>query len=439
MTTVNRTGGARRRFLRLLAGSAALPLLQLAPGLRQALAGEIDPIGLSPAVRKSLEEYDNAIASADMAVDVFDLEAVAQRNLHVGHNAYLSGVEDQATLRANREGMKRYELRPRRLVDVNNIDMSIDLFGRKYATPLILCPVGHQRAFNLEAEVPVARAAKARNQLMALSTGADCTVEEVVAARGAPVLFQLYSNADWSRTRAMIKRAEAAGSTVMAFTVDARGGYDRQILTKVRRQNAQFCHQCHVPNPSDHDRAGENSTALSDRTFGDDKAPMLTTAPLGPPAIEKGALTWDYVKRIKDTTSMKLLIKGISAREDGELAMEHGADGVWLSNHGGRVENSGRSTIECIPEMVAGVAGRGPVIVDSGFRRGSDVFKALALGATAVGIGRPYIWGLAAFGQEGVETAIKLMTSELQLTMRQFGAANTRAINGSFVVDRARY
>ena len=431
---MDRANGARRRFLQLLASSPALPLLQLAPWCREAIAGEIDPLGLSAAVRKSLEEYDDAMASPDMAVDIFDLERAAQRSLHVGHNAYLSGVEDQATLRANREGFTRYELRPRRLVDVDNIDTSIRLFDRKYETPLILCPVGHQRAFNVDAELPVARAAKARRQLMTLSTGADCTIEEVVAARGEPVWFQLYGNSDWNRTKAMIKRAEAAGSTVMAFTVDARGGYDRQILTKVRRQNAQFCHQCHVPAP-----AGNNSGAVSDATFGDPKAPMLLTPPLGPPALEKGALTWDYVKRIKDTTSMKLLIKGISAREDGELAMEHGADGVWLSNHGGRVENSGRSTVECIPEMVAGVAGRGPVIVDSGFRRGSDIFKALALGATAVGIGRPYIWGLASFAQAGVETALQILTTELQLTMRQFGAANVRAIGKSFVVDRARY
>jgi 4-hydroxymandelate oxidase len=423
---------SRRRFLRLLATSPILPLMQFSPWLQQALAEETDPLGLAPSVLKSLDDYNSSIASAKMALDIFDLEKAAQRNLHVGHNAYLSGVEDQATLRANREGFKRYELRPRRLVDIDKIDMSVKLFSTKSETPIILCPVGHQGAFNGEAELPVARAAKARKHIMALSTGADRTIEEVTAARGEPVWFQLYRNPDWSMTKAMIKRAEAAGSTVMAFTVDAVGGANRPILAKVRRQNAQFCSQCHTLSPVD--LAGDD-----DVSFIPQKPPMTLTQPLGPPMLDKGSPTWDYVKRLKDTTSMKLLIKGISAREDGELAMEHGADGVWLSNHGGRVENSGRSTVECIPEMVAGVAGRGPVIVDSGFRRGGDIFKALALGATAVGIGRPYIWGLASFGQEGVEAASKILATELRVTMQQLGATSIGAINRNFVVDRARY
>jgi isopentenyl diphosphate isomerase/L-lactate dehydrogenase-like FMN-dependent dehydrogenase len=227
----------------------------------------------------------------------------------------------------------------------------------------------------------------------------------------------------------MIKRAEAAGSTVMVFTVDAESGDDREILTKVIRQNAQFCDACHTPNP--------HSGEFNNQPWILPTPPMLATKPLGRPLIDEGSPTWDYVKRLKDTTRMKLLVKGISTREDGQLAMEHGADGVWVSNHGGRVENSGRSTVECIAEMVAGVAGRGPVIVDSGFRRGEDIFKALSLGATAVGIGQPYIWGLASFGQAGVERIIDILTGELRLVMRQMGATSIRAINKSFIVDRA--
>jgi isopentenyl diphosphate isomerase/L-lactate dehydrogenase-like FMN-dependent dehydrogenase len=429
---------SRRRFLRLLATSPILPLLQCSPWLQQAWAEDIDPLGLAPSVLKSLDDYNNGITSAAMAVDVFDLERVAQRNLHVGHNAYLAGGEDQATLRANRDGFKRYELRPRRLMPVDNIDMSMKLFGTKWETPIILCPVGRQRAFNAEAELPVARAAKATKHLMTLSTGADSTIEDVAAARGEPVWFQLYGSPDWSVTKAMIKRAEAAGSPVMVFTVDSEGGSNREIVTKVRRQNLQFCQQCHKVDARDRDLAGDNNVAFSDQNaaFHEQKPPMMLTKPSGTPALEKGSPTWDYVKRLKDTTSMKVLVKGISADEDGQLAMEHGADGVWLSNHGGRVENSGRSTVECIPEMVAAVAGRGPVIVDSGFRRGSDIFKALALGATAVGIGRPYIWGLASFGQEGVEAALRILRTELRLTMQQLGTPGVGAINKNFIVER---
>lgn len=417
---------SRRNFLRLLAASPVFPLLQTA------MAQDTDPLGLSPSVLKSLEDYTNSITSAKMALDVFDLERAAQRKLHVGHNAYLTAVEDQATLRANREGFKRYGLRPRRLVDIDKVDMSIKLFGMRSETPIILCPVGHQGAFNAEGEVPVARAAKVKKHIQTLSTVADRSIEDVTAARGEPVWYQLYRNQDWNLTRAMIKRAEAAGSPVMAYTVDNVGGSNREIVGKVRRQNAQFCGQCHTLNPVD--LAGDD-----DVSFIEKKPPMQLTPTSGPPMIDKGSATWDYIKRIKDTTKMKLLIKGISTREDAELAMEHGADGVWLSNHGGRAENSGRSTVECIPEMVAGVAGRGPLIVDSGFRRGGDIFKALALGASAVAIGRPYIWGLASFGQDGVEAALKILTTELHMTMQQLGATSIEAITKNFVVDRARY
>jgi isopentenyl diphosphate isomerase/L-lactate dehydrogenase-like FMN-dependent dehydrogenase len=424
----------RRQFLRLLAASPVLPWLQLSPTLQAALAQEVDPIGLSPATLKSLEDYGNDVASAKEAVDIFDLERTAQRKLHVGHNAYLSASEDQATLRANRDGFKRYELRPRRLVDVSKIDMSITLFGTRWDTPLILCPVGHQGAFHPEGEVAVARAAKARKHIQTLSTVATRSIEDVVAARGGPVWHQLYRSPDWNLTRAMIKRAEAAGSPVMAFTVDGQGGAKRGIASKIRSRHADLCRTCHTLDPK-WEIGGDADTG----GFLGADPPMKMTPSLGPPLVEKGSPTWDYVKRLKDTTSMKVLIKGISTREDAELAMEHGADGVWLSNHGGRIENSGRSTVECIPEMVAGVAKRGPVIVDSGFRRGGDIFKALALGATAVGIGRPYIWGLASFGQEGVEAALDILDTELRMVMRQMGVTNLDGITRNYLVDRARY
>jgi isopentenyl diphosphate isomerase/L-lactate dehydrogenase-like FMN-dependent dehydrogenase len=154
------------------------------------------------------------------------------------------------------------------------------------------------------------------------------------------------------------------------------------------------------------------------------------------PSPEVGTPTWDYVKRLKDATGMKLLLKGIVTREDAELAVKHGVDGLFVSNHGGRAENSLRSTIECVPEIVAGVAGRVPIVVDSGFRRGTDIFKALALGATAVGIGRPYVWGLSAFGQEGVEAVLDILQRELQLVMRQAGTTTIKQITRAHVVEQ---
>jgi 4-hydroxymandelate oxidase len=142
------------------------------------------------------------------------------------------------------------------------------------------------------------------------------------------------------------------------------------------------------------------------------------------------------VKRLKDATRMKVFLKGIVTREDAELAMQHGVDGLFVSNHGGRAENSLRPTIACMSEVAAGVAGRAPIILDGGVRRGTDIFKALALGATAVGIGRPYIWGLAAFGQEGVEAVLTLLRRELELVMRQAGTTSIQRITREYVVAR---
>jgi len=154
----------------------------------------------------------------------------------------------------------------------------------------------------------------------------------------------------------------------------------------------------------------------------------------GPPG-PRPPYTWDYVKRMKDASSMKLLLKGIVTREEAELAVENGVDGIVVSNHGGRAENSLRSTIEALPEVVAGVRGRVPVLIDSGVRRGADIFKALALGADAVGIGRPYVWGLGAFGQQGVDKVIELILDEFRMTMRQTRTTAIDQIVSSFVME----
>jgi isopentenyl diphosphate isomerase/L-lactate dehydrogenase-like FMN-dependent dehydrogenase len=159
-----------------------------------------------------------------------------------------------------------------------------------------------------------------------------------------------------------------------------------------------------------------------------DTSGVITTSPMD--------MTWDYVKRMRDITSMKIVIKGIVSREDAELAVMHGVDGIMVSNHGGRGTESGRGAVECLAEVVEGVGGAIPVLVDSGFRRGTDIFKALALGATAVGIGRPYIWGLGAFGQKGVEVVLDLLRRELQTTMRQAGALSVADISASHIIDR---
>jgi len=393
----------RRALLRLLAASPLLTGFDLPRGWLAAAAGQPGPI-----------------SAAKDGLDVFDFEAVARRNLSPAHFGYLeTGTDDDGTIRANREGFTRYELRVRRLIDIATIDTTVPMLGATWATPIFLCPVGSHKAFHPDGEIAVARAAKTGKHLLMLATPSTSSIEDVNAARGEPAWFQLYRRNDWNQTRQMIKRAEAAGCPALVFTVDLLGGSNRLTSTRAQRGDTQPCASCH-PRGLDDDR----------------RKPMIADLKPAPAAPEVGPATWEFVKRLKDATPMKLVVKGIVAREDAEIAVQHGVDVIFVSNHGGRAENSLRSAVECIPEVVAGAAGRAPVIVDSGFRRGTDVFKALALGATAVGVGRPYIWGLAAFGQEGVEAVLSILRRELQMVMRQAGTTSVNKITRSYLVDR---
>ena len=363
------------------------------------------------------------ITSAADALSVLDFEPVAKAKLPPWHWAWLStGGDAGETMRANREGFDRYQIRARRLVDISKVDTSIHMFGRTWETPIYMSPVGGHRTYNPEGELATARAAKAKKHLQVLSTVTTTSVEDVNAARGEPVWFQLYQRDDWGQTRELLKRVEAAGCPALVFTVDLLGGRNMEQFNRVMQRNRQQCVACHLN--------GQPLTDLRNR-------PMLNALKTpATPQPEIGSPTWDYVKRLKDTIGMKLLVKGIVTREDAELAIQNGVDGVYISNHGGRAENSLRPTIQCVPEVAAGVAGRAPILVDGGVRRGTDIFKALALGATAVGVGRPYMWGLASFGQQGVETVLNILRRELQLIMRQSGVTSTRNIGKNFVADR---
>jgi isopentenyl diphosphate isomerase/L-lactate dehydrogenase-like FMN-dependent dehydrogenase len=268
----------------------------------------------------------------------------------------------------------------------------------------------------------VARAARANGHLQIVSTFAGAAVEEVVAARGGPIWFQLYPTDDFNVTRALLKRAQAAGCPVVAVTVDsaAPGPWMpfRQRMNAAK-DGARNCGECHSGGFADFVKRKGNFNGLD-----------ISAVTVGSPPT----MSWDLVKRIKDATTMKVLLKGILTREDAQLAVRHGMDGVIVSNHGGRTSPGSRSTIEALPEVVDGAAGKIPVLVDSGFRRGSDVFKALALGAKAVCVGRPYCWGLGAFGQAGVEAALAIMTGELANVMHQAGTPSVQRITRDLVV-----
>jgi isopentenyl diphosphate isomerase/L-lactate dehydrogenase-like FMN-dependent dehydrogenase len=256
-----------------------------------------------------------------------------------------------------------------------------------------------------------------------LSTQASFSVEDVIQARRAPVWFQLYTTNQFAVTQKMLARAQSAGCPVVVVTVDLPAGRNTVTAARWRRRDTRTCSACHTVD----ERGNPRPNLAAEPAFaGIDTQGLGLTSP---------SLTWDFVRRVKDSTRMKVVIKGIESGEDAELAVRHGADGLIVSNHGGRALESGRATIDALPEVAKGVAGRIPVLVDGGVRRGTDVFKALALGASAVGIGRPYAWGLAAFGQAGVERVLDLLNLEVRLAMVGCGARSIHEISVRSLID----
>jgi isopentenyl diphosphate isomerase/L-lactate dehydrogenase-like FMN-dependent dehydrogenase len=362
-------------------------------------------------------------ATAAQALDVFDLETAAQRIVPPAHWGYLqSGVDGDATLRANVAAFARWQLIPRRFVDVSRIDLSTTVLGTTMASPVMLSPIGGLRALHASGDIGVALAAKAKNQTHIVSTQMSDRLEDIAAARGAPLWFQLYTTNRPEATRQIVQRAQRAGCTVLAVTVDLPAGRNTVTATRLRREDTRVCATCHLT-----DERGNPRSQISIK-------PMFTgidTAGLG---LTDATLTWDYIRRLKDLTTMKVVVKGIEAEADAALAVENGADGIIVSNHGGRALESGRGTLEALPDVVKGAGGRIPVMIDGGVRRGTDVFKALALGASAVGIGRPFAWGLAAYGEAGVARALDILNLELRLAMVGCGARRIAEINSTTLV-----
>jgi isopentenyl diphosphate isomerase/L-lactate dehydrogenase-like FMN-dependent dehydrogenase len=410
------SGETRRRFLRMLAAS---PLLASSSPLLAANRN------IFRYLRALDEGGPAAITEAWQALDVMDFEPLARKALPPAHFGYIAtGVDDDASIQANRDGFQKIQIRSRRLVNVEKLDTSVRVFGATWPTPIFLCPVSSMKAFHPDGEVAVARAAKTKNHLQILSTVATSSIEEVTAARGAAVWQQLYPTNVWEVTRGIMKRAEAAGSPVLVLTVDLQNDSNRETQVRAERVDTRDCSNCH-------DRSSFKGYVSRKPAF--DKLDVSKVT-----GLHLTSMNWDFVKRLKDSTSMKLVVKGIVTREDAQLAVEHGVDGIIKSNHGGRAEDTLRSTIECLPEVVQGAGGKIPVMIDSGFRRGTDVFKALALGATAVGVGRPQAWGLAAFGEQGVEAVLTILRRETEAMMRQAGTPTVAAITRSFVVENAR-
>jgi len=383
------TAQSRRKFLQFLAASP--------------LSGAF--AGLNPANAAA----ELAASPAD-AIDIFDLELTASGNIPVAHWGYLAtGVNDDSTLRANRTAFEKYFVRSLRLRDVADVDSSVEILGTRWPTPIVMAPVGSQKAFHADGELGSARAAKSRNHLQMLSTVSSTSIEEVTAAREAPLWFQLYTLGGWQGIRARLRRAEAAGSPVVVLTVDNVPGGDRHTLARAVRNDSRDCSVCH------------EGSGVAART-----KPMAVGG-----TDERLGVTWEFLDRLQQETTMKVFVKGIVTAEDAERCVEQGVDGIIVSNHGGRGDDSGRGTIDSLAEIAPVVRGQTTLMMDSGIRRGNDIFKAIALGADAVLVGRPYIWGLGAFGQAGVERALDILTNELRVAMQSFGTRTIADIGRS--------
>lgn len=345
--------------------------------------------------------------NAPQALDVFQLKAVARARLDAPTWHFIqNGADDGRTMQANRTAFDDWQIRARRLVDVSQTDTALELFGLQLDNPILLAPVGNQLAIHNDGELATARAASEQH-VMICSAVTSYPVEEIAAAGGGPLWFQLYAAPEPALMQFLIERAESAGCRALVLTVDspARGNRmgERWFARQVDRSRSRL----------------GNYEGYEGRTR------------IGDPAA-----TWALVAWLKKNTRMPVVLKGIVTREDALLSIEEGADGIIVSNHGGRQEESGRGTLECLPEVLDAVNGRVPVLIDGGFRRGTDVYKALAIGATAVCIGRPYLWGLGAFGQDGVARALKLLRAELERIMRLAGTPRLLDIGSQAIMRR---
>ena len=418
----------RRRFLRYLTSS---PLL-FASGCWDHRTGEDAEPEVADADEAEVFGYSRfpreLIGSPEEAADVFDFRALAEKTLPPAHYGYIAtGVDGEGTLAANRQAFHEVGIRARRLVDVSDPDMSVELFGRRWTSPIAIAPCGSQKAFHPEGEVAVARAAHTVDHLQLLSTVTTSGVEEVNEARGEPVWYQLYPTTSFEVTKQLVARAEAAGCPAVVLTVDLPVGSNRITQALSARLDQRECTICHQPGFADY----VSRKSMFDEIEVEDATGRSRFAGLNQPA-----LTWDVVKRLRDTTSMKILLKGIVTAEDAALSLDHGVDGIVVSNHGGRAEESGLGTLETLPEVARTIGGRIPVLMDSGIRRGVDIFKALALGADAILVGRVYLWGLASFGEPGVEAVLRMLRAELRLAMQLAGTPSLDAIGPRSVLRR---
>jgi isopentenyl diphosphate isomerase/L-lactate dehydrogenase-like FMN-dependent dehydrogenase len=345
-------------------------------------------------------------------INVADFERLAAEKLEPGALGYFAGgAGDEITLRDNVAAWGRWRLRPRVLVDVGEVRTETELLGESLSLPVLVAPVAYQRLVDPEGEVGMARAAAAAGTVMCLSTLATTRPSELAAAAPAGRRwFQLYCFRDEAVTRALMEEAVESGFEAIVVTVDAPPGGNRE---RDRRTGFKIPEGLGVPSVAA--AMGVERAVTIEETF----------------ALMDPALSWADLETLASECSLPLLVKGLLTAEDAELAVAHGAAGVVVSNHGGRQLDRALASGDALPEVVDAVAGRAAVLVDGGIRRGIDVATALALGADAVLVGRPPLWGLAAAGSDGARRVLELLREEFELALTLCGCASPAELNRS--------
>ena len=368
---------------------------------------------------KSVLAAANAAAAKPDAIepaDIFDYAKLAPDHMSkVGWEYISGGAADELTLRWNRESYDRIRLRPRVLVDVSQLDTKVRLLGQEMPYPILLAPTAYHKLAHSEGEIATAKGAGAAGATLVVSSSATTSLEDIAQVATKPLWFQLYVQSDRDFTRDLVRRAETAGYQALVVTVDSP-----VLGPRYRETRTPFAL------PPGAERA--NFRGLKTATGGQRPSEStIYTAVLDP------KLTWKEIEWLRGLTKLPLLLKGIVNADDAVRGVDVGAAGIIVSNHGGRNLDTLPATIDALPEVAARVGGRVPVLVDGGIRRGTDVLKAIAFGASAVLIGRPYLYGLAVGGANGVTRVVNILRRELEMAMALTGRTSVAQIDASVI------